>query len=183
VNPLARHFPNALSAARLALAAAVPWLGPGGRVAAVAAAAVTDVLDGYLARRWGTPSALGRLLDPLADKAFVLVLLGTLLAEGAVPAGWAAGLAARDAVVLAGAGWVAARGRWRAYPRMAPTWLGKATTAAQFAVLLVAAGQGSAPGWLLGPTAALSAAAAADYARRFAAGREPPPPGGAGPRA
>ena len=40
-----------------------------------AAAALTDALDGYLARRMGQVSVIGKLLDPLADK---LIVMGTL---------------------------------------------------------------------------------------------------------
>jgi hypothetical protein len=50
---------------------------------------------------------------------------------------------------------------------MRPSWLGKCTTAAQFAVLLVLVGWEAATPWLLIPTVALSVAAAADYARQF----------------
>ena len=35
-------------------------------------ASLTDFLDGWLARRWGQMTALGRLLDPIADKAMVV---------------------------------------------------------------------------------------------------------------
>jgi hypothetical protein len=48
---------------------------------------------------------------------------------------------------------------------MRPSWLGKCTTAAQFAVLFALAGWNEAPPWLLVPTVALSIAAAIDYAR------------------
>ena len=41
--------------------------------------AVTDVIDGYLARRMGTTSTMGKLLDPLADKLLVLTSLVMLV--------------------------------------------------------------------------------------------------------
>ena len=39
------------------------------------AAAITDFFDGYLARRWQQQSSLGRMLDPIADKVLVAVVL------------------------------------------------------------------------------------------------------------
>src|SRR2546430_16920471 len=49
---------------------------------------LTDTLDGQLARRRGMVSDLGRFLDPLADKLFVLAVLILLVQEGLGPA-WA----------------------------------------------------------------------------------------------
>lgn len=161
------YLPNALTLSRLALALAFPWLPAEWRFAAIGAAAVTDFLDGWLARRLGAQSDFGRLLDPVADKAFVLILVGTLTAEGALAPGWAVAVAVRDVVVLAGVVWVAVRWRWAAYRTMRPQWLGKVTTAAQFALLLVLVGLGSAPVWLLVLTAGLSVLAAVDYVRAF----------------
>lgn len=47
-------------------------------LATFVAAALTDFLDGYLARRWDVVSRFGVLADPIADKALVLVTLATL---------------------------------------------------------------------------------------------------------
>jgi CDP-diacylglycerol--glycerol-3-phosphate 3-phosphatidyltransferase len=160
-------LPNALTASRLVLAVAFPWLPAEWRVAAIVAAAATDFLDGWLARRLQAESRFGRMLDPVADKLFVLILLGTLIAEHALSPWWALAVAVRDVVVLAGIALVAVRGRWTDYPKMKPLWLGKVTTAAQFVLLLVLVARGEAWLWLLLLTAALSLAAAVDYARAF----------------
>lgn len=50
-------------------------------------ASVTDFLDGYLARKWQQISNIGRMLDPIADKLLVSVVLLLLAAEGSI-AGW-----------------------------------------------------------------------------------------------
>lgn len=176
---LRRAVPNGLSASRLALGLAFPFFPADWRVWAVAAAAVTDLLDGLTARRLGAESETGRALDPVADKVFVLMLAGTLLAEGVLHPLWALGVAARDVVVLVGVSWLAARGRWREVRRMRPRWPGKCATAAQFAVLLALVGWTVAPPWLLVPTVLLSVAAGIDYAVEFraAGGGVVPPPG------
>jgi cardiolipin synthase (CMP-forming) len=50
-------------------------------------AAITDYLDGYLARAWDQQSALGRMLDPIADKLLVAAVLLMLVADGTI-ASW-----------------------------------------------------------------------------------------------
>ncbi len=50
-------------------------------------AAITDFVDGYLARAWGQQSALGRMLDPIADKLLVAACLLALTNDGTID-GW-----------------------------------------------------------------------------------------------
>jgi len=50
-------------------------------------AAITDFFDGYLARAWQQQSAIGRMLDPIADKLLVSVCLLMLAADGTI-GGW-----------------------------------------------------------------------------------------------
>lgn len=50
------------------------------------AAAITDMLDGYLARKLGVVSVLGKFLDPLADKLIVMAALVWMVPMGRIPA-------------------------------------------------------------------------------------------------
>jgi CDP-diacylglycerol--glycerol-3-phosphate 3-phosphatidyltransferase/cardiolipin synthase len=52
-----------------------------------AAAAVTDFFDGYLARAWSQQSALGQMLDPIADKLLVASVLLMLVADRTITGG------------------------------------------------------------------------------------------------
>ncbi|RAI39710.1 CDP-diacylglycerol--glycerol-3-phosphate 3-phosphatidyltransferase [Rhodoplanes roseus] len=56
-------------------------------VALFIAAAITDFLDGWLARSWGQQSSFGRMLDPIADKLLVSSCLLMLTADGTI-IGW-----------------------------------------------------------------------------------------------
>lgn len=61
-----------------------------------AIAAWTDYFDGYLARKYGSVSPLGALLDPIADKMLIAASLVLLAANGACPAFVAALMICRD---------------------------------------------------------------------------------------
>lgn len=62
-------------------------------------AAISDALDGFLARRGKTADGLGMLLDPLADKALVLLTLIALALAGSAPLGVAAIVVVREVLV------------------------------------------------------------------------------------
>ncbi|MEL7474531.1 MAG: CDP-alcohol phosphatidyltransferase family protein [Planctomycetota bacterium] len=87
-----QRLPNALTIARLVLAAAfvlvlsLPWARPGATAwllfaaALFVIAAITDALDGHLARRLNAITRFGRVMDPFADK--ILVLSAYILLAG-----------------------------------------------------------------------------------------------------
>jgi cardiolipin synthase len=78
-----RAVPNIVSLSRVVLAVAFVVDHDGNvRLAIVLAAAVTDMLDGWLARRAGLVSRFGALVDPFADRVFVLVAVSTFVYEG-----------------------------------------------------------------------------------------------------
>jgi CDP-diacylglycerol--glycerol-3-phosphate 3-phosphatidyltransferase len=62
-------------------------------------AMATDQVDGWLARRRNQTSALGSLLDPIADKVLVLTTLVMLIEQGVAPAWMVAAIVAREFLV------------------------------------------------------------------------------------
>ena len=95
-------IPNALTLGRIAMIPAVIWLllendGLSLTAAALfAAASLTDLYDGALARRWNVVSVFGTLVDPFADKLLVLGSLVALASAGRVPVWVVAVIAARE---------------------------------------------------------------------------------------
>jgi cardiolipin synthase len=103
--------PNALTALRLACLPLFFVLlaeahGHGRLAAAVllGASALTDVADGYIARRFDQVSKLGKMVDPLVDRALVLSAIVGATVIGAVPIWLVIIVALREAVVLVGSG-------------------------------------------------------------------------------
>lgn len=91
----AKNLPNLLTFARILMIPAVLLLLSRGAprdcfwaACVYSLAAITDMLDGYLARRQGLVSVLGKFLDPLADKLIVAATLVWLVPMGRIPA-WA----------------------------------------------------------------------------------------------
>jgi cardiolipin synthase len=82
-------LPNLLSAARIATGPLLAWAvltaqAPRLAVAIVIAAALSDLLDGLAARATGQVSEIGAVLDPIADKFFVLTALWLLWGESLI---------------------------------------------------------------------------------------------------
>lgn len=155
-------LPNLLSLSRFPLAAAFVMVeGTPSRVALLGAASLTDMLDGWLARR-GRTTQLGALLDPIADKTFVLVALSAFLFSGA--------LSVRDYFIVLSRDFATAVGFLVAYllPKLDPArfkarWSGKVVTTLQLAALLALLLRPAWIRWLMWPIAAASAWAIVDY--------------------
>jgi len=95
-------------------------------------AAVTDWLDGWLARRWNQTSSFGAFLDPVADKLMVSAALLILLYLGRVDAVIALVIIGREIAISALREWMAKIG---ASGSVAVHWLGKFKTAAQMVAI------------------------------------------------
>ena len=99
------------------------------------AAALTDLLDGWVARSRGMASRLGAFLDPLADKLLLIASFVTLTWLKALPFWITAVVFSRDVMLIVGTLLIHMVGG-RIYPR--PTWAGKAATFFQILTVLVA---------------------------------------------
>ena len=112
-----RHIPNALTILRFAAIPVFVWLfldagddAAWGAGVFFAAAALTDQLDGYLARRWHVESAFGKVADPLADRLMIVVAVVLLWIEGRLPLAGMLIVLARDLVLVLGYKLVVPRG-------------------------------------------------------------------------
>jgi CDP-diacylglycerol--glycerol-3-phosphate 3-phosphatidyltransferase/cardiolipin synthase len=164
---LIRIIPNLLSLSRLIMAVAFPFIPDNWRIALVLAAAATDAIDGTLSRLIRATSMLGQVLDPIADKAFAMSVLGTLLYDGQLQLWHVALVTARDLAVIGGAIWLGTRHGIGSIRKMPPSWLGKGTTALQFMFILAVLYWQSVPWMALIPTALCSISAGIDYIRRY----------------
>lgn len=92
--------PNFLTFTRLVAAPVVGYLvlhdAHAWAVGLFAYAGVTDLLDGWIARRWNRKTVVGTIIDPMADKALMTILTVCLAIKGALPVWVAAIILGRD---------------------------------------------------------------------------------------
>jgi len=157
-----RHLPNLICLLRLALIWPVATALNTGRyrvaLALFVAAAVSDSLDGYLAKRFGWTSELGRFLDPLADKLLLMTVFVACAWLGLIPWWLTAAVVARDAMI--GLGALVYR-LWFGALHGRPTLLSKINTGTQLlyvALVILAAALDRPPGPALAAAALITLA-------------------------
>ena len=135
------NLPNLISVLRLAAVPVVAWLILQRQWEAACwlflAAALSDGLDGCLARALKQTTPLGAALDTVADKALGVVTLVMLTLEDAIPLWVTLAILARDSVIVLGA--LSYRGL-AGHLEIHPTWLGKTHMFAEFALLALVLG-------------------------------------------
>ena len=136
------NLPNVITLLRLAAVPVVAWLILQQRWDAACwlflAAAVSDGIDGMLARWLNQLTQLGAALDSIADKALGVVTLVMLTQAGAIPLWVTLAILLRDSIIVLGA--LSYRGL-AGHLEIHPTWLGKTHMFAEFTLLaLVLAG-------------------------------------------
>jgi CDP-diacylglycerol--glycerol-3-phosphate 3-phosphatidyltransferase len=132
-----QYIPNALTIARFAAIPVFAWLyleagdGPAwGAGIFFAAAAFTDQVDGYLARRWHVESPFGKVADPLADRLMIGTAVVLMWATGRIPLVGAIVILGRDLALVLGYK-LLARGGYQ----LEVTFLGKTATWVLYAAL------------------------------------------------
>jgi len=156
-------LPNSISLSRLLLAFAFVVIpGPWQRTALILAAAMTDFLDGWLARRGNSSTVAGAIIDPLADRVFVLAAVSSYLVGGLLTTGQYFMFLSRD--IATAIGFIVARfipglGASAFQARL----LGKTVTVFQLALLLVVLNWPAAVQPLVLVIFALSAVSIVDY--------------------
>lgn len=166
-----RHLPNAITVLRAALIPLQAWLllerDYQTAFLLFVASGVSDLADGWIARRFNLRTRFGAIADPLADKLTMLTVVMLLSMQGWLPWWFAVLVVSRDLLIVAGAtvyhftiGEV----------EMAPSWISKLNTALEFVflagVLALAAGHFDDGPWyraLLYATAATVVASGANY--------------------
>jgi cardiolipin synthase len=135
-------IPNLITLARIILVPVVVWAITVGQIHLAfllfMTAAISDAVDGFLAKRFGMTSALGAYLDPLADKVLIVSIYVTLGITGVIPL-WIVILVVSRDIMIVGAvllSWLVDRP-----VRIKPHFVSKLNTAAQivFAALVLAA--------------------------------------------
>jgi len=136
------RVPGLLSLVRIPLAAAFPFAmnWPAAALAILIAAGVSDVLDGWYARRFGQVTPTGTALDPVTDKLFVGAVAITLLARKTITVTDLALLGIRDLGELPLVLWLATSPRARKLRAEQPAanLPGKLATVFQFAAVAAA---------------------------------------------
>ena len=132
-----RHLPNLICLARIALLwpilTALAHHSYGTAAVCFAIAGVSDLLDGWLAKRFGWSSELGKWLDPAADKCLLVTVFVVAAWAGLVPRWLTAVVVARDVMIALGALTYLA---WLGPLEGRPTFASKLNTLVQLAYLL-----------------------------------------------
>ena len=108
------------------------------RTFAIVFAALTDFLDGYLARRLNQITPLGTLLDPLMDKVFVALVLGVFWYEDKLEIWQIVIFLSRDISLLVFSVYLWATGGYKDW-KIRSFWSGKIMTTLQFVALIIVA--------------------------------------------
>jgi len=166
-----RHLPNAITVLRAALIPLQAWLLLQGDYATAfllfVASGLSDLADGWIARRFDLRTRFGAIADPLADKLTMLTVVLLLATQGWLPWWFAVLVVGRDLVIVAGA---AAYHFMIGEVEVAASWIYKQNTEQEFVflagVLALAAGHVGDGPWqavLLYATAATVIASGASY--------------------
>lgn len=151
-------IPNFLSFLRFPLAILFIQGNTTLRVVSILLAALSDFLDGYLARQYQQKSQFGTILDPIADKFFVASALSLFFVKGQISILEVCAMLCRDFSVILFGLYLVITGYFEKY-HFRSIWCGKITTTIQLGVLLALTLEISIPTYLYGLFVLLGCAA------------------------
>jgi len=129
-------IPNVITLFRLVLVPVVMWMlvGEDYLITAgfIAILSFSDLLDGYLARRWHAISKVGMIMDPLADKLLIVSVVSYFTVAGDLPVWFVLSIFYRDFCVLVG---FAALLLFRKRAITSSQWFGKLSTGLNLTLL------------------------------------------------
>lgn len=132
---LEKMLANFLSFIRIPLAFLLIVQCPMARFGAIFLAMLSDIADGFVARRFTQVSKFGTLLDPIADKVFVSVALTIFFLEKKISVGEIGAFLCRDIALVLFSLVIALQGRFKGY-KIQAFYCGKIVTTVQFVCLM-----------------------------------------------
>ena len=130
-----RHLPNILTISRFFMIPVIAWFLLKEvyivAIAVILLSCFTDILDGYIARKFDVISDFGKLMDPLADKITQIALIATLTIKGIIGVWFLIILAIKDLIMIAGGSFLYAKDMV-----VSSNHLGKASTVLIYIALL-----------------------------------------------
>jgi cardiolipin synthase (CMP-forming) len=166
-------LPNLVSMSRFAMAVAfLATPAPDARVALIGAASLSDVLDGWIARHRHEVTRLGTMIDPIADRTFVLAAVAVFLATERITRAQYFVLLARD--LATAIGFLVARSvSWLKTVPFRARWAGKLVTTLQLLALIVVLVAPRGASWAIAAVGVASVIAITDYTLALWHARQP----------
>lgn len=159
------NIPNILTLLRLPLALLFIGASPEWRTVLLIIAGASDGADGFIARYFKQTTWVGTLLDPIMDKLFAVIIIGTFIVEGRLGVAECLVLFSRDIAVAIYGLFLWVQGGLAKY-QVRAIWTGKLVTCLQFLVFLLLVWNVEVPVWLYVVVGLVGCAALAELIAR-----------------
>lgn len=136
IMDIVKQIPNSLTITRLVLAFVFPFVSANLRITIIVIAIFTEVFDGLLARLLNCKTRLGALLDPIADKFFIISVCYIIVVEYNISLFEILLIAFRDIIVFFGALFLLYEQNLKPFTQVKPSLIGKVATTMQLSFII-----------------------------------------------